>query len=254
MYIDECGNPGLETSENPNHRFLSLTGIILELKYSAEILHPEIEELKKKYFQYHPDEPIIFHRKEMVNRINQYDVLKDPGIQKQFDCDLLEKLKNWDYTVISVCIDKKSHKDLYTTWRYDPYHYCLAVLIERFCFFLRQNNAVGDVMAESRGGKEDMRLKKSFNGLFETGTNYMSKEIIQNCLTSKELKVKPKQNNISGLQLADLIAHPSRDEILLEKGLITKVLAPFASEIIKILQDKYYSRKGIIKGSGRKMI
>jgi hypothetical protein len=254
MYIDECGNPGLESSENPNHRFLSLTGIILELEYSADVLHPELEELKKKYFQYHPDDPIIFHRKEMVNCINHYNVLKDPTIKKQFDSDLLEKLKNWEYTVISVCIDKKSHKDLYTTWRYDPYHYCLAILIQRYCFYLRNLNAVGDVLAESRGGKEDMRLKKSFSGLFENGTDYVSKEIIQKCLTSKELKVKPKQNNISGLQLADLIAHPSRDEILLENGLIAKELAPFAKKIIEILQKKYHSHKGIIRGSGRKMI
>ena len=31
IYIDEVGNPDLASSENPNHRFLSLTGVILEL-------------------------------------------------------------------------------------------------------------------------------------------------------------------------------------------------------------------------------
>ena len=39
-----------------------------------------------------------------------------------------------EYTVITVCLDKKKHRDTYTTWRYDPYHYCLAVLLERFNF------------------------------------------------------------------------------------------------------------------------
>ena len=33
IYIDEVGNPDLKSSDNPNHRFLSLTGVILELGY-----------------------------------------------------------------------------------------------------------------------------------------------------------------------------------------------------------------------------
>ena len=28
MYIDEVGNPNLGSSDNPNHRFLSLTGVL----------------------------------------------------------------------------------------------------------------------------------------------------------------------------------------------------------------------------------
>ena len=40
IYIDEVGNPDLESSDNPNHRFLSLTGIILELSHVESIVHP----------------------------------------------------------------------------------------------------------------------------------------------------------------------------------------------------------------------
>ena len=42
----------------------------------------------------------------------------------------------------------------------------------------------------------------------------------------------------AGLQLADLIAHPSRSEILYENKLLDKPLAPFSEKIIKILQLK----------------
>ena len=58
--------------------------------------------------------------------------------------------------------------------------------------------------------------------------------------TSKQLKVKQKSNNISGLQLADLIAHPSRNEILAENNLLEKEIAPFGNKIIQILAAKYY--------------
>ena len=64
-------------------------------------------------------------------------------------------------------------------------------------------------MAESRGKKEDMRLKKSFQGIWEHGTDHMEAKQFQELLTSKELKVKPKANNIAGLQLADIIAYPA---------------------------------------------
>jgi hypothetical protein len=64
-------------------------------------------------------------------------------------------------------------------------------------------------MAESGGGKEDKRLEASFPKLWKEGTEYISPERFHSVLTSKQLKVKPKSNNISGLQIVDIIAHPS---------------------------------------------
>ncbi len=49
MYADKVGNPDVESSDNPLHRFLSLTGVILELAYIRETLHPQMEELKLNY-------------------------------------------------------------------------------------------------------------------------------------------------------------------------------------------------------------
>jgi hypothetical protein len=130
-------------------------------------------------------------------------------------------------------------KETYTTWRYDPYHYCLAVLLERFVLFLKRRNTRGDVMAESRGGKEDVRLKDSFERLYEHGTEYVKPEEFTEALTSRQLKVKLKANNVTGLQVADLVAHPSRNEILVEHGLREGDLAPFAQRVVAVLQTKY---------------
>ena len=240
MYVDEVGNPDIASSDNPLHRFLSLTGVIIDLNYVRSTFHAQIEQLKSAYFNSHPDDPVIFHRKDLVNAKGPFEALRDSKTKSRFDKDLLESLKKWEYTVISVCLDKKAHKDTYQVWRYDPYHYCLALLLERFTFFLEQINAKGDIMAESRGGKEDMRLKKSFSRLWSEGTDYMGPERFHEVFTSKQLKVKPKANNISGLQLADLIAHPSRNEILKENDLLDRSLQPFATKIIEILQGKYY--------------
>lgn len=248
IYVDEVGNPDLKSSNDPNHRFLSLTGVILDLEYVQSVLYPQMEALKSEFFKSHPDEPVILHRKEMVNKKNPFEVLRDATICKKFDSKLLYFLETWEYCVISICLDKKNHKETYQTWRYDPYHYCLALLLERFVFFLEQNNCKGDVIAESRGGKEDRRLKDSFSRLWENGTDYVKPERFQSVLTSRQLKVKQKSNNISGLQLADLVAHPSRNEILKEEGLLEKQLALFAKKVVKILQKKYYQRDEHIFG------
>jgi hypothetical protein len=254
IYIDEVGNSDLGSSDNPNHRFLSLTGVILELDHVEHCVHPQMEALKGKFFRSHPDEPVIFHRKDMLNARPPFDALKDEKMRREFDQKLLNLLTTWQYTAITVCLDKKKHQETYTTWRYDPYHYCLAVLLERFAFFLKREIARGDVMAESRGGKDDMRLKNSFTKLWEEGTQYVDPKQFQERFTSKQLKVKTKTNNIAGLQLCDIVAHSSRYEILWEKKLIERPPAIFAQKVIAILQQKYDQQEGRIWGCGKKLL
>ena len=239
VYIDEVGNSDLGSSDNPNHRFLSLTGVVLSLEHVKRVVHPQMEALKEHYFDYHPDEPMVLHRKELVNAVAPFDNLRNTTVRKNFDRDLLCLLKSWEYIVISVCLDKKKHKETYTTWCFDPYHYCLAVLLERYTLYLERVGASGDAMAESRGGREDRRLKASFHRLCTHGTQYLPGDLFRSRLTSSQLKVKPKANNIAGLQLADLVAHPSRNEILNEQALLPRPLAPFAVSVIEILQSKY---------------
>ena len=64
-----------------------------------------------------------------------------------------------------------------------------------------------------------------------------------------KLIVKPKRNNIAGLQLADLLAHPSRREILLEHAKIEDPREDlFADKLVPILAEKYYGRVGRVYG------
>jgi hypothetical protein len=208
LYIDETGNSDLTSSDNPNHRYLSLTGVAIELGYVESVIFPELEVLKSTYFRSHPDDPVVLHRKEMVNQKHPFEALGEEQIRNRFNKDLLAMLERWEYTVITVLIDKLEHKQKYSSWQFDPYHYGLMIMIERYVLFLEEKNAKGDAMAESRGGKDDRRLKDSFERLIERGTEYIDFQRFMNSLTSKQLKVKSKLNNIAGLQLADIIAHP----------------------------------------------
>lgn len=256
IYIDETGNYDLTHADDPNQRFLALTGVILESEYNATTLQPEMNNFKRKFFVSDPDIPVIFHRKEIVNKRSPFHVLQDANIEKQFNFTLLDSLERWDYQVVTVVLDKKTHRDQYSVWRYHPYHYCLAVMLERFVLFLHYGNHRGDVMVESRGGKEDNKLKDSYRRLFDEGTDKIPLERWQERLTSGELKVKPKSADIAGLQLADLIAHPSRREILLDNNLIADDRDTFGNKICSILQTTKYlrSRSGQITGYGKKLL
>jgi hypothetical protein len=68
MYIDEVGNSDMGASQDPNHRYLSLTGVVLELGYVDAHVFSSLEALKRKYFGSHPDDPIVLHRKEVRPR------------------------------------------------------------------------------------------------------------------------------------------------------------------------------------------
>lgn len=254
LYIDETGNSDLSSSDNPNNRYLSLTGVAFDLSYIQSTVSPDLELLKKKFFNSHPDDPVILHRKEMINKKYHFNVLKDEHIHKSFNVEFLSLLAKWEYVVFTAIIDKKELQNRYTTWRFDPYHYCLMVIIERYVLFLEEQNAKGDVLAESRGGKEDNRLKDSYNNLVKRGTDYIDSKMFTTFLTSVQLKVKQKSNNISGLQVADTIAHPSRREILIEKKIINKNREVFGDQIIRILQDKYYQKDGKVNGYGKKFL
>jgi hypothetical protein len=166
-------------------------------------------------------------------------------------------LARWEYDVVTVVIDKKEHRDRYQVWHYHPYHYCLQVLLERFVLFLHRRGHRGDVMVESRGGKEDRKLKDSYARLYQHGTDYIPPDRWQERLTSCELKVKPKIANIAGLQLADLIAHPSRREVLIEQQLIVDNRRIFGDQICAILRQSKYlrdQRTGRIEGFGKKLL
>jgi hypothetical protein len=255
MYVDEVGNSDMGASQNPNHRYLSLTGVIVDLEYVASDLNPRIEDLKTRYFGSHPDDPIILHRKDLVNLRGPFISLRDPAINAQFDSELLGLLQSLNYVVITAAIDKLEHQMRYGTWADHPYHYCLKILMERYTLWMEDNGLRGDVIAESRGRKDDMQLKGEFTRIFRAGTENISHERFVKTLTSSQLKVKPKSGNVSGLQLCDMIAHPS---FIATKAEHEGQPLPqnFGGQVAAILEASKYRRSwnGRIRGYGRKWL
>jgi len=253
LYIDESGDHTYYELKEPTKRYLGLTGIFIEGEYYRATFRPEMERLKQKHFPHNPDEPVILHREDIINQRGPFWRLRDSEREKAFNEGFLQFIKGQDYRVITVVIDKKTHIERHGKAAYHPYHYCLTALLERYCGFLNFYNAQGAVLAESRGGTEDMRLKGAYQKLYMEGTWYRGSKFFQQALTSSQIKVKPKSANIAGLQIADLLAHPSKQEILIEEQRIDDPGDNFGKQICQCIQAKYNQQvyQGKIRGYGK---
>ena len=116
IYIDETGNSDLKASGNQNHQYLCLAGVVMDLDYVQNVFQPKLEQLKKDFFNSHPDEPIIFHRKELMNAKYPFHSLKDENKKNEFNTAYLKLLSDTDFSIIAVLIDKLEHNEGYATW------------------------------------------------------------------------------------------------------------------------------------------
>lgn len=255
MHIDEVGNSDLGSSQDPNHRYLSLTGIIIDLNIVRDQLFPSFEYLKQNFFDSHPDNPVIFHWKELVNKNYPFHSLRKLETEKAFNAEFLDSLKRLEFVAITTVIDKLEHCQRYQVWRHDPYHYCMEILVERYAKWLDKRRLNGDIMIEARNKTVDRRLKESFRRICSRGTSYTEPELFGSTFTSSELKIEPKYKNIPGLQLADLIAHPSFKAMLASRNR-QPVASNFGGEIVRILRKSKYDRSpsGRIDGWGTKWL
>jgi hypothetical protein len=242
LYIDEVGNGDLDgAAEDPNIRYLSLTGIIMKRGPHDQRLQPAIENLKAVHLEDIGDKPCILHRREIMRAEGCFKPLADPENRERFNADVLKMLADQPYLAITVVIDKKQHLETYEVWRFDPYHYCMTCLVERYARWMTRNGLKGDVIAEARFKKVDKKLKASFNRLYRLGSDHMSAAAIQAPLLSSELGLFPKKANVAGLQLCDLIAHPSARYIRKQRA-GEEPPQDFGTKVANILVQAKYAR------------
>lgn len=122
--------------------------------------------------------------------------------------------------------------------------------------FLQRAGSVGDIVAESRGKKENKQLAKAYRYIFKHGTDHLPSKLMQVKLSSAEIKIKSKSDNIAGLQLADALANPScRDLICTHTN--TTMQAEFGKRVVEILYRRKYRRNpldGKVPGWGTKWL
>ena len=257
LFIDEVGNGDLYgAAHDPNVRYLSLTGIIMKTRAHDRLLQPAVARLKAVHIGDNGQNPTILHRREIVRREGAFAVLRDEAVKEAFNQDLLKIIDDQPFLAMTVVIDKKEHLDRYQVWRFDPYHYCLQCLVERYVNWLRRHKLTGDVLIEARFKKADKKLKASFQQLWERGTGPIAPAIMQQHLVSKDIGLTPKSADVAGLQICDLLAHPSAREMRRARN-GGEPYDDFGNEIVRLLLSKKYARNPktkAIEGWGTKWL
>jgi len=244
LYVDESGDHSFRIIAGAEwrKRYLCLFGCIFETNSYERGFCGIVKEFKAKHFGEDPDERVILHREDIVQKRPPFDCLLDEKKLNEFNGDLLSLIKKTSFIAIAVVIDKySSQRKHFASLPFDPYHVALLAMMERYCGLLRFRKHVGDVLSECRGGNEDRQLKAAFRTVYNAGTRFHDAKFFQDVLTSKELKIKPKAHDIPGLQLADMLAHPAKQQILAERGIAPAPFG-FALSVATLLENKYNRR------------
>lgn len=231
LYLDESGDHRYDNVENISSRYLTLLGCIFERQKDYLGMNARMNEIKTKFWpNADPDKPVIFHREDIVRKRGYFKIFEDQRILESFNQELLRLLAESNYVIINVTLDKAQHLKRYK-YPDHPYAYCVHVMLERYVFWLNQYRKQGDVLAESRG-KEDLHLKRVYRAIWQDGTSFKKPDFFQKALTSKEIKIKPKLNNIAGHQIADMLAYPLREKIFYERNIRTQNFKGKFSELV----------------------
>ncbi len=239
LYLDESGDHVFRETTEIAHRFLCLLGCWFKNPDYIQF-HESLERFKERHFHHHPDNPVILHREDMVNARRVFKILQDEKKRAEFDNDLLNIIQAAEFRVVAVVIDKAALRTAYGESAAHPYHLGLGFLLQRFAGYLNLINRVGDVMAESRGGREDLLLQESYTRVYEHGIwGVTSAASFRSALSSRQIKLREKKANISGLQLADLLGHPAKMWALRHYGFVEDEPAPFAKRLMRIMEEKF---------------
>lgn len=255
LYFDETGNGDLRAYEkDPNQRYLSVTGIVMPQEVHDGPFTAALNALKANVFGSDQAPTIILHRREIMRREGPFSVLKDDDLRHQFNEQLIGLVGRLYGPALTISIDKQEHAEKYSTWHFSPYHYVLTCLVERFVRWLDDHNCIGDVMGEARPAKHDAQLRRSFRRFYDHGTN-VPVAMIQTRLTSREIRLEPKNSNVAALQACDMLAHPCHRAYKFERLRIPQpddYGARMAALVKHIYRKSIFTER--IEGYGRKWL
>ena len=234
LYVDESGDDVMDPAKwsSPESRYLGLTGVVIASEAYRIRAHPEFEALKQDFFPNDPDEPLVLVRNQIIRLQKDFWPLKDPGVAALWETGIIQFFDRHVSGIITAVLDKEAYR-ISGQPNGHPYSYCANALTERYGQWLERIGGIGDVLVESRGKKADRQLKRDFQ-------RFMDRRPDLSRISSHQIKLKTKESNISGLQLADLFGHPSVREVLRENGRsLGKPLGETALRFVAAIQPKY---------------
>jgi hypothetical protein len=199
VYVDESGDHGL-TSINPQHPVFVLAFCVVHKPTYVNSIVPALQSLK---FEFWGHDSVVLHGHEIRKAQGDFNILLNATIRARFFERINEAIEAADFTIIAAVIDKQRHVGKYSEPA-DPYEIALGFCMERLQLHLiglGQAERMTHIQVECRGKVEDAKLELEFRRICD-GQNAVGP------MPNLDIRFMDKKHNSTGLQLADLVAHP----------------------------------------------
>jgi hypothetical protein len=196
IFADESGDHGV-TSVNPENPVFVLVFCIFKKTDYISIVKQAVAKLKIDFWGH---DLVVLHNHEIRKSTGEFTFLFDEETRRIFLHSLNEMVRGIPFSIAATAIDKRylSH----TPHSTNLYVLALGSCLSQTLDFLRQKQQQQlrtHLIVESRGKPEDRDLGLAFD------------QIAAQMLPERyplEIRFANKQTNSSGLQIADLVAHP----------------------------------------------
>ena len=202
MFIDESGEASI-TNPDPRFNIFVLCGIVFR-EDAYKVFDESFKSLKNKFFG---NTDIIFHSVEMRKKQDAYKIFQDEKVMSEFYIDIGKIFRECEYCVISCVVNKEKYKERYPEKNH-AYEDSLTFLCERGISLIggKKNSHTLHICLEKREKRKDSQLRKYYTDFRRYGTQYVSTNDFGIC--HPLLHFRRKNENVNGLQFADLIAYP----------------------------------------------
>lgn len=209
VFLDEAGNLNLDLRDEDFPVF-AVTLLVCDRDEYCHSIVPEFLQFKIKHFGH---EAIVLHSRDIRKAQKDFGFLTDRFRRDSFMHDISTLMGKLNYQWITTVIRKQRHRELYGIAAQNPYDLALTFCLERLLPLLEAKNQTEVcVMAEARGKREDKELELTFLRTVTNGTFYVSADRFRNVKFA--LKFAEKRQNVTGNQMADLIAYPVARHVL----------------------------------------
>ncbi len=208
LFLDESGDHR-SSIVDPQYPVFVLGGVIMDDEYAESHLTKVLNEFKREMFD---ATDVVLHTADITRNRNGFELMKDTSFRSRFYCRLNGLMRNLQYSVVACVIQKEEFLRRRGETPLDLYAISLGVLAERFCLEVCNVSNSGAIVAESRGSALDGNLMLAWSRLKSHGTHYLKGAAIEDWIV--DLRLRTKNDEIAGLELADLVVSPIGRHVL----------------------------------------
>lgn len=199
IFVDESGDHGM-TSINPENPIFALAFCIFKKTEYCSVVKQAITKLKLDFWGH---DLVILHSHDIRRSKGEFAFLFNEEKRKIFLHALHETIKKIPFFIVATAIDKRLYKNNEANPG-NPYSLALEFCLDysyRFLETAKQLDHLTHIIVESRGRVEDEDLGLAFRKISNQA------RLLDDSYPF-DIRFANKKTNSSGLQIADLVAHP----------------------------------------------